>query len=145
MPIAVSCPCGRSYRVSDEHGGKRIRCKDCSKLIEVPLPEAELDESPPAEASAMAVQSEKPRFRLPLPDEAPLPPPPTKRRRRRRRDDGGFSISISPAIFTGLGMMLAAVVWFVLGLFFGWIFFYPPILFVLGCIVFVKSLMGYED
>src|SRR5262245_29124279 len=129
MPIAVSCPCGRSYRVSDEHGGKHIRCRDCSKVIEVPLPEAQLDESPPAEAPAMAVQSEKPRFKLPPPDEAPLPPPPPpKRRRRRRRDDGGFSISISPAIFTGLGMMLAAVVWFALGLFFGLAFCYPPVL-----------------
>jgi len=30
-------------------------------------------------------------------------------------------------------------------LYFGWIFFYPPILFVLGVIALVKSLMGYEE
>src|SRR5262245_32967210 len=137
MPIAVTCPCGRSYRVSDEHGGKRIRCKDCSKVVEVPLPEAQLDEGPPVAASAMAVQSEQPSLRRP-PDEAPLPPPPRpKRRRRRRRDDdgGGFSISISPGVISGVLMMVGAAVWFVLGLFFGWIFFYPPILFIIGCVV----------
>src|SRR4029079_2605600 len=41
----------------------------------------------------------------------------------------------------GLAMMAIAVVWFVLGLACGYIFFYPPILFVLGVIGFVKGLM----
>src|SRR5438105_4565498 len=128
--ISVSCPCGRTYRVSDQHGGKRIRCKECNKVIDVPLPQAHVDEAP-----ATAVQAEKPvhsRFHLPPPDEAPPPPPPRRNRRRRRREVGGIAITISPMVFAGLGMMLGAVVWFVLGLYLGCCFFYPPVLFVLG-------------
>ena len=34
--ISVSCPCGRTYRVSDQHGGKRIRCKGCGHAFDVP-------------------------------------------------------------------------------------------------------------
>jgi hypothetical protein len=42
-------------------------------------------------------------------------------------------------------MMVGAVVWLVVGLFAGWIFFYPPILFVLGLVRFVTALMGHEE
>jgi len=39
------------------------------------------------------------------------------------------------AIWGGIGMMVGAVVWFVLGWMAGRIFFYPPILFVIGGLV----------
>ncbi len=42
----------------------------------------------------------------------------------------------------GLLMMLGAVAWFVGGLFAGYIFFYPPILFVLGLITMGKGFMS---
>ncbi|HZY86690.1 MAG TPA: hypothetical protein VFE78_17780 [Gemmataceae bacterium] len=42
----------------------------------------------------------------------------------------------------GLLMMLIAVVWFVLGLMADRIFFYPPILLVIGLIAVVKGLFG---
>ena len=42
-------------------------------------------------------------------------------------------------------MMVGAVVWFGLGLLADRIFFYPPIMFVLGLISFIKGLMGRED
>jgi hypothetical protein len=45
-------------------------------------------------------------------------------------------------------MMGAAVIWFVLGLIFGWIFFYPPILFVLGLLRMIWGFTGggyYDD
>ena len=41
-------------------------------------------------------------------------------------------------------MMAGAVVWFVLGLMFDWVFFYPPILFIVGLIAFIKGLTGEE-
>lgn len=40
--------------------------------------------------------------------------------------------------------MLGAVVWFVLGLMGGRIFFYPPIMFVVGMVAVVKGVMGSE-
>jgi hypothetical protein len=39
-------------------------------------------------------------------------------------------------------MMMIAVVWFIVGLFVGWIYFYPPILFVLGIIAVIKGLVS---
>ena len=51
----------------------------------------------------------------------------------------------SKAIWAGVGMMVGAVVWFVVGWMAGRIFFYPPILFVLGIASLVKGLMAPAD
>jgi hypothetical protein len=45
------------------------------------------------------------------------------------------------AILGGTGMMVGAVVWFVVGWMAGRIFFYPPILFVIGIVALIKGLM----
>jgi len=45
------------------------------------------------------------------------------------------------AILGGAGMMVGAVVWFVVGWMAGRIFFYPPILFVIGIVALIKGLM----
>ena len=85
----------------------------------------------------------------------------TGRRRKRKRLDSdpllrdyyrhltprrerGSSIAISRTVISGALMMIGAVVWFVVGLFAGWIFFYPPVLFIAGLVTFVAGLMGYE-
>ncbi len=80
------------------------------------------------------------------------PSPRRKKRRPRRRDDdderSGFlpAISISPTIITGLLMMIGAVVWFVLGLvLIDRIFFYPPIMFILGIGAVWRGATGQED
>ncbi len=44
------------------------------------------------------------------------------------------------AIFSGIGMMVGAVVWFVAGLCLGYIFFYPPVLFVIGAITSINGI-----
>ena len=51
---------------------------------------------------------------------------------------------MNPSILGGLAAMIGAVVWFVVGWFMGYIFFYPPILFILGLIGFVRGLMNGE-
>jgi len=39
-PIQVDCAaCGATFRVSDEHAGKRARCKECSAPIAIPSPD----------------------------------------------------------------------------------------------------------
>lgn len=48
------------------------------------------------------------------------------------------------AMGTGILMMVGAAVWFVFGLMGDRIFFYPPVLFVLGIISFFKGLFGSE-
>ena len=45
-------------------------------------------------------------------------------------------------IIGGVLMMVIAVVWFFVGLAAGFIFFYPPILFVVGIVAFVKGLVS---
>ena len=77
---------------------------------------------------------------------------PVKARVRPRRDDirrvsrrssqkGGFG-SINAGVAGGVLMILIAVVWFVAGLAGGIIFFYPPILLVIGIIAIGKGLMS---
>ncbi len=48
---------------------------------------------------------------------------------------------ISMGVVGGLLMMGLAVIWFVVGLAYGWIFFYPPILFLIGLFAFFKGLI----
>jgi hypothetical protein len=43
-------------------------------------------------------------------------------------------------IVSGIGMMVGAVVWFIAGLLVGWIYFYPPILFVAGVVAVFNGL-----
>jgi hypothetical protein len=82
----------------------------------------------------------------------------SERRRRKRRDPwrqaesreergGAFSgIAVSPSITTGMLMMVGAVVWFCLGIMLiDTIFFYPPVMFVLGAAAVVKGILGRED
>ena len=44
MSISIACRCGRTLRVKDELGGRRVRCPDCGGTVAVP--EWELDEDP---------------------------------------------------------------------------------------------------
>lgn len=48
----------------------------------------------------------------------------------------------NPTVLGGLGMMGLAAVWFIGGLFVGYIFFYPPILFLFGIAGVIKGLLG---
>ncbi len=45
----------------------------------------------------------------------------------------------------GVAMMVGAVVWFIVGLFADRIFFYPPILYILGIVGVVKGLLGKRE
>ena len=75
---------------------------------------------------------------------------PRKKRRKKRRpppqeDNRIFEArAINAGVGGGVLMMLVAVVWFVVGLMNDWIFFYPPILFILGLIAFIKGMTGEE-
>jgi hypothetical protein len=55
----------------------------------------------------------------------------------------GSGVSAGPMV-AGILMMVGAAVWFFAGLAAGVIFFYPPVLFVLGIISFFKGLFGSD-
>ena len=56
-------------------------------------------------------------------------------------EEGWFG-SLNAGSVGGLLMMIIAAVWFVLGLQAGYIFFYPPVLFVIGGIAAIKGFFG---
>src|SRR5262245_9080026 len=63
--------------------------------------------------------------------------------RARVADGGGRTFGTSQAgVIGGIVMILVAVVWFVLGLKAGYIFFYPPILAVLGIAAIIKGIVS---
>ena len=167
MPITLACACGRAMRIKDELAGRKIRCPDCRAVLAVPeshLEEVEEDEardilltpSPAQETGrrspereelrdSEAVQERRP-YRPPPPKQAPRPAKLRSKARRRPRvtfEEGWFG-SLNAGTIGGVLMMVIAAVWFVVGLAGGIIFFYPPILFVIGIIAFVKGLFSRD-
>ena len=63
-----------------------------------------------------------------------------KRKVRPRESDSSSSgFAINGQIMSGLGMMALAAIWFIAGLAAGWIYFYPPILFIIGLVTMVRG------
>lgn len=64
---------------------------------------------------------------------------------KREKEKGGFweleKAGINKGVWGGIIMMVIAVIWFFGALSFGWIFFYPPILFLIGLYAFIKGLL----
>jgi len=167
VPILLTCACTRILRVKDELAGRKVRCPDCGSVQTVPEPagpdRAEdqagdvLLSGPPAPATppATAVRAEPPpplpplrRPATPAAPPAPVARPPRMARADRPRrlprvafEEGWFG-SLNAGAIGGILMMLIAVVWFVAGLAGGIIFFYPPVLLVIGFLSFLKGLAG---
>lgn len=156
MPIAFQCNCGRSLNVKESLAGKKIRCPECQSILAVPAKEIDgdlpmevlADDEEPVRRSASraAIQAEpKPRRREDEHDEEP----PIRKRSKRSRSikkreplvtfEPGWFGSINSGIVGGVLMVLIAVIWFVVGLMGGIIFFYPPVLFIIGFIAIVKG------
>jgi hypothetical protein len=151
MPISITCECGKKYRVKDTLAGKKIRCADCSEVLKIPVPVKEevLDEEV---FDALPANPEDEEEEL-----APLPPKMVKRRSkvttreverdspapRKTREKGGFGTTNS-GVLGGVLMIILAIVWFVGGLFADRIFFYPPILLIIGIVAVIKGLVNAE-
>jgi hypothetical protein len=98
------------------------------------LRRAEEDDDPP---------EDRPRSRRRLAEEDEDPPEDRPRKRRRSSSAGGGPNWTAVGI--GALMMLGAVVWFVAGLLADIIFFYPPVLFILGIIALIRGFIGQES
>jgi uncharacterized membrane protein len=166
MGIPVTCDCGRSLRVKDEAAGRKVRCPACGAAIAVPQPDTNPDiedealdlllaapdrpASAPQPASAAAPDEEPPRSSSkptvppPAPHRPSNSPRPKPSARREKSEKRGLSIAAQRSIIVGLLMMLGAAVWFFLGLAAGRIFFYPPIMFVLGIGAVIRGFQGHE-
>jgi hypothetical protein len=169
MPIHAQCSCGKSYQVKDELAGRKVRCAACQAVIVVPKPsrEGDLDDralqflmtedapmprrpSPPERQEAIQADLPRPAPKLPpasATTKPAKPQPPTERPSSRspQRERRHRALVVSPGIITGVLMMVGAVVWFGLGLLADRIFFYPPVMFVLGLVATIKGLLGHPE
>jgi hypothetical protein len=69
-----------------------------------------------------------------------------KRAKKETPSHFGLERSIlNGGIAAGMLAMLIDVVWFVVGIMNDRIFFYPPVLFVVGFVAFIKGLAGGSD
>ncbi|MFZ5554760.1 MAG: hypothetical protein ACOZCO_16720 [Bacteroidota bacterium] len=74
-----------------------------------------------------------------------------KQMEQRKKDQEAIEQSQSvmggtnAGIIGGIIMMVGAVVWFIVGYYAGYIFFYPPILFIIGVIAVVRGVMKQKE
>ncbi len=168
MPITFDCACGRHFNVGEKYAGKRTKCPSCAAPLTVPTPAAVPADAPSDEDAAYRalMDGSEPEPAAPKtswdasPADAPAPrpkpePPKIKARaaaEKPARGPAGDSwptgyeaepsrsgVTISSGVLGGAAMMLGAVVWFVVGWAAGVIFFYPPILFLIGLFTFVRT------
>ncbi len=168
--IKVICDdCGKKMRVPESRAGKKIRCKECDAPVRVPHLDQNDDDGgrdefalEPAEARPSRKrrrprdddddddQGERRRPRRKGPIAPKKRKSPIRRdydeaadREGRRGEAFGAEKSVLSGGMIGGGLaMIGAVVWFIAGLAAGYIFFYPPILFVIGLVGFIKGLAG---
>jgi len=159
--------CGTTLKLTDKHLGRKIKCPKCESILQVPespeefdLVQAEVVENSSADpfgdlsnyypdnsggagytpnysqhqpAASSGQGMDRPSY---------LTSQPAYEQVKQKGSGGGsWDVNWGTVGFGGL-MMLGAVVWFVGGLFAGVIFFYPPILLIIGLVTTIKGLFG---
>lgn len=108
MTIQVTCDsCFMNYQLKDELAGRKVRCKQCKEIIEVPRPGAK--RVGPAEDPWMEEDDE--------PAEAPRAPAPARKKKKKRKkarseSSSGFRfgvIAILGIVFAGLFVLMCLV------------------------------------
>lgn len=129
---------------------KKIRCKDCNEVLDVPA------EEPAGDAGGDDFDQLMKFGRHQEQSQAALPPRVKRRPKPARRDDDyddpaprkhlneGWFGNTNGGILGGVLMMIIAIVWFVGGLFAGYIFYYPPILLIVGMVAVGKGLFSND-
>lgn len=153
-PIQFTCPtCMTVLQVDANLAGKLSACP-CG--AHVPVPHANGPLGIPA-ADPFGFPASNQIGVQPVALQSSIPPPQvtspyrstgtsaTKPRKRKRRKAAATQTSgnsiFEGEIIGGIAMMVGAVVWFVVGLAAGYIFFYPPILFFIGLGTLIKGLI----
>ena len=159
--IEIVCTsCQRRLSVPGSAAGKKVKCP-CG--VATPVPNA--GSAPPAPMSTndpFAMPADDNPFAAPADefDQNPYASPtegygitstpaymsaPKPRKKAKRKKKTSAPSGAGPdmgQVLGGAGMMVGAVVWLVVGLMLGWIFFYPPILFIIGLVTMVKGFLS---
>jgi hypothetical protein len=165
--ILVTCPgCGVNHQAGTELAGRTVRC-NCGTILQVPVAVGEMPQDlggpldelsdddfglAPLSSSASSSNSLFDNTPEPKSDDQVLAQYLRKDDWKRTKTDsssrssgGAFAFEanmLNSGVLGGCLAMLIATVWFVVGLAAGWIYFYPPVLFVIGLIAFLKGLLG---
>jgi hypothetical protein len=127
MPINFTCPCGQALVAESQFVGMPVQCPKCNQQVTIPS-ETEPAASPNPSDSAR-------------PWEHSTSSAPSQSRQAANNSSGSFEGGIlNGGAIGGILAMIGAVVWFVAGLAADVIFFYPPILFIIGLVAFFKGL-----
>lgn len=159
--IEIVCTsCQRRLSVPGSAAGKKVKCP-CG--VATPVPNA--GSAPPAPMSTndpFGMPADDNPFAAPADefDQNPYASPtegygitstpaymsaPKPRKKAKRKKKTSAPSGAGPdmgQVLGGAGMMVGAVVWLVVGLMLGWIFFYPPILFIIGLVTMVKGFLS---
>ncbi len=155
--IAVGCPkCGQQLLVPGSAVGKQGRCPTCKNVfpLEVPV-SAQVVEPPQSPASNSVapnsiwdemsngdytLQPLSPSPPLPTTPSSYIPPAAQGNKGKYNHGFGWEQRGWDAGMMGGLTMMAIAALWLVAGLYFGRIFFYPVILFIIGLVGFFRGL-----
>jgi hypothetical protein len=109
------------------------------------------DERPTSRKSRSGIKKELPEELPEIEDEEEERPRKKSRLKKNVAGTGTKNVSGSTwglegagfrrGVLGGIAMMVIACVWFVGGLFAGYIFFYPPILFIIGLVALIKGII----
>lgn len=104
MPITAGCPqCGKTYRVKDDFGGKKFRCKACQGVVSVPEPQ-EPSGDPWDDLDIDSFQDQGAADSHEAEYEFETPPAPRRKartkksRRRRSRSTDGMPVGVMIAV-----------------------------------------------
>lgn len=149
--------CFSSFGVPDKYAGKRVKCPECGEPVKV---ESATEASRPSQLSKKKSPPPEDDYGDPSDDHSldgmdlsegeTIKPKkkakkPAKRFASNSSSSGSGGWDGSGLMLKGVLMMVGAVVWFVLGWRAGFIYFYPPVLLVIGLVTFVKGLMGSNE
>lgn len=155
MTIEVECKCGKRLKAKPRLAGKRVRCPVCKHPLRIPdVSDASLAVEnarvePPNEnddlwkdfperlsaTSPTAADSEMAKVQKTAADQ--LLDEARAERAERKKDLDSWA---TKQVISGISMTLAATVWFGVGLLGGRLYFYPPILFVLGAVALINGI-----
>jgi hypothetical protein len=132
-------------------GGRQGQCLSCHAVLNIPTQTAAAPQTPPF-SDANRFDDDLADYRLAA-EPPPTTPPvnlnayasPLYSSQPPKDYNGAFGLekrAFDAGFFGGIGLMLLAVIWFFGGLAVGVIFFYPPILFIIGLIGCIRGLIN---
>lgn len=161
--VVVVCPgCGKELRLPASARGRRGKCPACQTVFQIPLdtpvwsagqarsawPSVVQNDSPPLPDGLPAIPVNNAPPPIPVDDGSTFPdlagePPKLSKLPESSTDSDFFGPEkkgFEYGVLGGVVMMVIAVVWFVGGLMCDYIFFYPPVLFIIGMVALIKGL-----